>query len=76
MREATIFRISLKAARVNAGLKQSEAAEALGVDRATLHSYEAGKTIPQWDMVEKIESLYGVSASNIFFGKQLALSEH
>ena len=40
-------KITLAAARVNAGLSQQEAAKALGVSVATLQNYESGKTVPQ-----------------------------
>ena len=56
-----------KAARVNAGLTQKQAAKRLGVCAKTLLSYENGKTIPDWDVVERIESLYGIPAYNIIF---------
>ncbi|MFR2614039.1 MAG: helix-turn-helix domain-containing protein, partial [Subdoligranulum sp.] len=46
-------KISLAAARVNAGLNQQEAAKALGVSVATLQNYESGKTVPQWGTVQK-----------------------
>ena len=51
-------KISLAAARVNAGLNQQEAAKALGVSVATLQNYESGKTVPQWGTVQKIERVY------------------
>ncbi|MGD9663497.1 MAG: helix-turn-helix transcriptional regulator [Porticoccaceae bacterium] len=62
-------RISLRAARVNAGLDQKEAARELGINRATLQNYEAGRTVPDWNIVMAIEKLYGFPASYIFFGK-------
>ena len=51
-------KITLAAARVNAGLSQQEAAKALGVSVATLQNYESGKTVPQWGTVQKIEAVY------------------
>lgn len=38
------MKVTLKAARVNAGLSQQAAADLLGIDRATLHNWENGKT--------------------------------
>ena len=38
------FKISLPAARVNAGLSQIELAEKMGVSRSTIINWEAGKT--------------------------------
>ena len=65
-------KISLAAARVNAGLNQQEAAKALGVSVATLQNYESGKTVPQWGTVQKIERVYKFPADFIFLS---ALSE-
>lgn len=65
-------KISLKAARVNADLTQREAAKALGIDVSTLQNYEAGKTVPDWEMVKKIESLYSFPADYIIFARQSA----
>ena len=65
-------RITLKAARVNADLSQREAAKALGVNVSTLQNYETGKTVPDWDMVKRIESVYGFPADFIIFSKESA----
>ena len=61
-------RISLKAARVNAGLSQKEAAEKLDISRATLQNYENGKTTPNVLMSRKIEELYRFPTDYILFG--------
>ena len=66
------LRISLKAARVNADMTQREAAERLGVCVSTLQHYEAGDTIPDWDVVKRIEEVYGLSADHIFFDRNSA----
>ena len=52
------MRITLEAARVNVGLKQSEAAKVIGVDKKTLSSWETGKTIPKSDKIPIICSTY------------------
>jgi transcriptional regulator with XRE-family HTH domain len=67
-------RITLKAARVNAGHSQREAAKLLGISPATLQNYEAGATVPDWDMVKKIETTYNFPSDYIFFGHNYALS--
>ncbi|MGG3383054.1 helix-turn-helix domain-containing protein [Heyndrickxia faecalis] len=60
-----MFQISLKAARVNAGLKQSEAAKLIGVTAKTLRHYENGITaIPGWRL-RKAASIYGLSEDRI-----------
>lgn len=66
------FKVSLKAARVNAELTQKEAANALGLTERTLQNYESGDTIPNWDTVDKLSALYGIPADFFFFGKKLA----
>ena len=59
--------ITLKAARVNAGLTQKEAAERLGISRSTLASYEAYKTKPDIEMAKKLAALYGLPVDGILF---------
>ena len=68
------FRITLKAARVNAKLSQKEAAKRIGVCVSTIQNYESGKCVPDWDVVRKLEEVYGVKADNIFFNCESALS--
>ena len=46
------IRISMAAARVNAGLSQAEMAEKLGVSKATLGCWERGVTIPRVDQFQ------------------------
>ena len=60
-------RITLKAARVNAGYSQKEAAELLGISNKTLCSWENGKTFPGQPMIEKLCELYGVTYDMIDF---------
>jgi transcriptional regulator with XRE-family HTH domain len=60
-------KISLKAARVNAGFSQKEAAEQLGISNKTLCSWENGKTFPGQPMIEKLCGLYGVTYDMIDF---------
>lgn len=62
--------ITLKAARVNAGLKQMEAARALGIGKNTLASYENYRTIPNIEQAQRIAALYGVTVNDIIFFKQ------
>ncbi len=65
-------KITLKAARVNKGMTQMEAAKKLGVSKSTLQNYESGNTIPNWDMVRRIEELYGFKADYLFFTHEYA----
>ena len=59
--------ITLKAARVNRGIKQGDAAKALGVNPDTLCNWEKGLTFPTVPQIKKIEELYGVSYADINF---------
>ena len=59
--------ISMKAARVNAGLTQTEAAAALHISKATLSGYESGKNIPKVNMAQKMAELYKLSSNDIIF---------
>ena len=59
--------ITLKAARVNAGFTQKEAAECLNISKSTLASYEKYKTKPDIEMAQKIATLYQMSVDGIIF---------
>ena len=65
-------KITLKAARVNANLSQKAAAVALGVNVSTIQNYEMGKTVPDWEMVKRIEEVYRFPADFIIFTKESA----
>lgn len=62
-----MLKITLKAARVNVGLLQREAAKSIGVRRETLVSWENGKTFPNPEQIEALCALYGVNYDNIIF---------
>ena len=59
-------KLSLKAARVNAGLTQEEAAQAINVTGRTLISWEKGVTHPTVDKLLRLCSPYDVQISDIF----------
>lgn len=59
--------ITLKAARVNAGFTQKEAAKQLGISKTTLQNYEMYRTVPGIDMAQKIADLYGLPVDGIIF---------
>lgn len=59
--------ISLKAARVNAGLNQQEAAKAVNISRATLNNYENNKTIPDIKTAKRLAALYKMQIDSISF---------
>lgn len=60
-------KITLKAARVNAHLTQTEAADKIGVAVSTLRNWEAGKTFPNKPKIDKLCEVYGVSFDVLFF---------
>lgn len=61
------YRISMKAARVNAGKTQDEAAKALKVSKTTIVSWEAGKTSPTVEMARKFCDFCGAPYDAISF---------
>lgn len=67
-----MMQISLKAARVNANLKQSEVAEEIGVNVTTIIKWEQGKTAPKSDQLKKLCVLYGCSMDDIFLNCKYA----
>ena len=54
--------ITLAAARVNAGLTQAQAAEAIGVKPNTVSRWEKGYNDPQFKHVLKICEVYGLES--------------
>ena len=61
------MQITLRAARVNAGLTQKEAAQKIGVSLASLKNYEAGKSFPDVPTIKRIENAYGLEYRDIIF---------
>jgi DNA-binding XRE family transcriptional regulator len=60
------FRITLAAARVNAGLTQQQLADTLGVDKSTVYSWENGKGVPNANHLRKISELSQIPMDYIF----------
>lgn len=59
--------ITLKAARVNKGLSQKDAAKIIGISVDTLGNYERGKCFPDVPVINRIEKVYSVSYADIIF---------
>lgn len=59
--------ISLKAARVNAGLTLAEASEKIGVSKKTLIDYEKQRRFPNVRLAQKIAMTYGCRYDDIEF---------
>lgn len=60
-----MFQISLAAARVNAGYKQTVAAKKLGISEKTLGSYERGQSAIPGHILQKAAVLYNVPSDYI-----------
>lgn len=60
-----VFQISLAAARVNAGLKQMEAAKELGITEKTLGGYERGQAAIPGHVLQKAARLYDIPSDLI-----------
>ena len=65
--EFTMLKITLEAARVNAGLTQDDVASALNISNKTVSSWENGKSFPTADKIQQLCDLYGVSYDNLNF---------
>ena len=63
-----MFQITLEAARVNAGLTQTKAAEHFGVHCQTLAKLEDDNSKMSYDMIQKIADVYKIAPKFIFFG--------
>lgn len=61
------MRLTLKMARELKGMKQSEAAEKIGVSVDTLGNYERGKSYPDIPTLRKIEEVYGIPYDRLIF---------
>lgn len=62
-------RISLKAARINAGLTQSQVASAARVSTTTVANWERGTVEPSWTDFVFLCNLYGFKEDDIFLPK-------
>lgn len=60
------IKISLAAARVNAGFTQSEVAAAMKVSKNTIVAWENGKSEPKMAQGRQLSELYGIPLDNIF----------
>ena len=54
-----------KEARVSSGLTQKETAKALGVSRATVAMWEAGKSNPTAEKLPALAKLYGCTVDEL-----------
>ena len=61
------LKISLSAARVNAGLTLEQACKCLKVSKNTLIKWEKGLSSPTWDKVQLIGETYRFPTDHIIF---------
>lgn len=61
-----VIKITLAAARVNAGLTQKEVAEKMHINKQTLVNWENGKVKPKPACVEMLARIYNFPVNNIF----------
>lgn len=66
-------KITLEAARINAGLKIEEAAEKIGVSRSSIVNWEKDSSNIKISYLEKIEKAYDYPTEFIFFGNTVEL---
>lgn len=60
-------RLTLRAARTNAGYTQENAANLLNVNTCTLSNWERGVSMPKANQITAICDLYGVTFDTLIF---------
>lgn len=70
-----MLKITLQAARVNAGMTQRQVAKELGVVNKTISNWESGKSIIKAFQLMSLCQLYNVSVDNIILPKKFTQSE-
>ena len=61
------MKLTLKAARVNKGLPQKDAAKLMGVSRNVISNWERQISFPDVLQVKRIEEVYGLQFQEIIF---------
>ena len=61
------MKITLRAARVNAGLTQDEVAKEVKKSKNTIVNYEKGRSVPDIETGKALAKLYGMSVDDIIF---------
>lgn len=59
--------MTLRAARINKGLTQAQAAKRIGVSADTLRRYEKARSFPDVPVIHRMEEVYGVSYNELLF---------
>lgn len=60
------LRITLAAARVNAGMTQEDVAMKMALNKQTIVNWEKGRIIPKPAQLQMLSSLYNIPLDNIF----------
>lgn len=68
-----MFQLSLKSARVNAGMTVKQAADILGVHHQTLSKYEKDSSDISVSFLNDMSVLYQIPSDYIFLGKEYDL---
>ena len=63
------YKITLKAARVNANLTLDQACKLLKTSKNTLIKWESGEAFPTWDKVQLISEVYKWPSDLIIFSR-------
>lgn len=63
-------KISLRAARVNAGYTLEEVSKKTGISKYTLGNYEKGTSQPRWDKFLSLCELYEQSVNDVYVPKE------
>lgn len=70
-----MIKITIKAARVNAGYTQKEVADKLGISMDSIRYIEKNSEKIEYVMLMRLVELYGLSIDNIFLPIKSAKSE-
>ena len=58
--------ISIRAARLNAGLTLEDVSKQTNISAYTLGKYEKGESMPKWDVFVNLCRIYNVPVTDIF----------
>ncbi len=64
------MKITLKAARINQGLTQTQAGDKIGVSKDTISKWERGECVPNLKYIPAIEEAYCVKYDDLIFLSQ------
>lgn len=61
------MKLTLKKARLIAGLTQADVVTSLGINKGTLINYEKFRTLPDIETAKALAKLYGLSIDDLIF---------